>query len=93
MNFVGHTQRLERQDQIVCPEDHLHVCGIGPETQGENLGHMISVLEVSKQQLLESPVGVELTDGRQSQFLVGDQDPVMSVAFKSEQMLLDLFVF
>ena len=55
-DFLGQTEFLESQDQVVSPQDHLHVSSIGPEAAGWNLGHCIGALELAQQKLLESPV-------------------------------------
>lgn len=47
LNPFGQTLMLERQDQVVGPQDHFHVSGIGPEAAGRDLSHGIGVLELA----------------------------------------------
>src|SRR6516225_7081806 len=89
--FRRQTKVLERQDQVVGPEDRFHVSGVGPEAPGRNFAHRVGVLELPQQQFLRASVAVETPDRGRSQLQVGDQRPVVGVPLDGEPALLNLF--
>src|SRR5262245_35128525 len=93
LHFFGQTQKLECQDQVVSPQDHLQVGGVGPEAAGGNLGHSISTLELAEQKFLEGSVAVQTPHCLWSQLQVGDQSSVIGVVLEGEKPFLDFFGF
>src|SRR5215510_11147638 len=91
LHFSGQTQKLECQDQVVSPQNHLQVGGVGPEASGGNLGHGISTLELAQQKFLEGSVAVQTPHRLWSQLQVGDQSSVIGVVLEGEKPFLDLF--
>ena len=59
----GETEALERQDQIVRPEDELQEGGVGPEIPAGDVGQGVGVLELAQEQFLGGAVAVEAIDG------------------------------
>jgi len=92
-NIFGQTQVLESQDQVVRPQNHLHVSSMGPETAGRNLGHRIGALELAQQKFLQSPVAVKTPNRRWAQLQVGDQRLVVGVLLEGKKSLLNRFGF
>ena len=91
LHFFGQTQKLESQNQVVSPQECLHVGSVGPEAAGGNLGHGISTLELAEQKFLEGSVAVQMPHRLWSQLQVGDQSSVVGVVLEGEKPFLDLF--
>lgn len=89
-DLFGQTKNLESQDQIVGPEDHFHIGGIGPEAVCWDLCHRIRIFEFPQQEFLKTAVAVEAPDCRWSQIQVGHQCSVIGILLEREQTPLNL---
>ncbi len=89
----GQAQGLERQHLVVRPEDHAQVGRVGPETPRGDLRQGVGALGVAKEQLLQPSVAVEALDGFRRDGEIGDERPVVTVAFEGEQPPLDVLGF
>ena len=94
MEFLRHAKKLKRQDQVVSPQDHFHVGGIGPEAVSRDVRHVERILEFAQQKFLEGALAVETINGFGFERKVrGDQSPVVSVFFECEQVFPEVFGF
>jgi hypothetical protein len=91
--FFGQTQVLERQNQIVSPQDHLHIGCIGPKTPGWNLGHEKGIFELSNEKFLVGPVRIKSPDVLGFDHKVVNQYSVVGVLFENEKSFLEFFWF
>ena len=52
MEFLRHAKKLKREDQVVSPENHFHIGGVGPEASRGDVRHIKRIFELAQQKFL-----------------------------------------